>query len=90
MQRDREVVVVHPPQLLEDRLGLAARVDEHQRHLVALDQRIDFAECVARRMAGPRELLGGVEHADVGGGAGFGQHQIGERAAPRLRHEIAA
>ena len=81
MQRDGEVVVVDAPQLLEDALGLAAGVDEHQRGLVALDQAVDFVDRVVRRMPGPRQPLGGVEHAHVGRGAGVRQHQIGERRA---------
>ena len=56
MQRDGEVVVVHAPQLLEQEFGLAAGVDEDQRGLVRLDQRVDFAERVARRVAGPRQM----------------------------------
>ena len=93
MQRDREIVVVDAPQLLEDALGLAARVDEDERGLVALDQRVDLAQRVARGMAGPRQPLGGVEHGDVGRRAAFGDHQVGERRrrdAGGLRHEIAA
>ena len=90
MQRDRQIVVVHPPQLLEDHLGLAARVDEDQRHLVALDQRVDFAERMARGVAGPGQPLGGVEHGDVGRGAGFREHEIGAAVAAGLRHQIAA
>jgi hypothetical protein len=53
MERDGKTVVVDVPELLEDRLGLAAGVDEHERGLVALDELIDFAERMARRMAGP-------------------------------------
>ncbi len=34
MQRDRQVVLVDPPELLEQHLGLAARVDEQQRRPV--------------------------------------------------------
>ena len=64
MQRDGEIVVVHAPQLLENDFRLAARVDEHQRGLVRLDQRVDFAERVARRMPGPGQMLLGVEHGD--------------------------
>ena len=64
-------------------LGLAARVDEDQRRLVPLDQLVDFAERVARRMPGPGQPLGGVEHGDVGRGAGFGDHEIGQRARRR-------
>jgi hypothetical protein len=36
MQRDRQAVVVDPPQLLEQQFRLAARVDEDQRRTVAL------------------------------------------------------
>ena len=57
MQRDGEIVVVHPPQFLEQEFGLAAGVDEHQRGLVALDQIVDFAERVAGRMTGPGQML---------------------------------
>ena len=81
MQRDREIVVVHPPELLEDHLGLAARVDEDQRHLVALDQRVDLAERMARGVAGPGQPLGGVEHRDVGRGARLREHEVGARVA---------
>ena len=72
MQRDREIVVVDAPQFLEQVFRLAAGVDEHQRGLVALDQRVDFIERVARRMAGPGQMLVGVEHGHL-------------RRAPRLR-----
>ena len=64
MQRDGEAVVVHAPQVLEQHLGLAAGVDEHQRGLVALDQVVDLAQRVARAMAGPGQPLSGVEHLD--------------------------
>ena len=64
MQRDGEIVVVGAPQFLEQEFGLAAGVDEHQRGLVRLDQFVDFAERVARRMAGPGQVFFGVEHGD--------------------------
>ena len=51
--RDREIVVIRLPELLEDRLRLAARIDEHKRRFVALDQLIDFTERMTRRMASP-------------------------------------
>ena len=54
MQRDREVVVVDAPELLEDALGLAAGVDEDQRGLVALDELVDLADRVMARNARPR------------------------------------
>src|SRR6478609_6401620 len=42
MQRNREPVVVDVPQLLKDHLSLAAGVDEDERGIVALDQRVDL------------------------------------------------
>ena len=90
MQRDRQIVVVHPPQLLEDQLGLAARVDEDQRHFVPLDQRVDFAQRMARGVAGPGQPFGGVEHRDVGRRTRFGEHEVGAFIAAALRHQIAA
>ena len=90
MQRDRQIVVVHPPELLEDRLGLAARVHEDKRHRVSFDQVVDFIERVPRRMAGPRKLSRCVEHRDVGCGTRLGEHEIGKRRAAALRHEITA
>ena len=39
---------------LEDHLGLAAGVDEDQRHLVALDQLVDFAEARGAPNGRPR------------------------------------
>ena len=81
MQRDREVVVVDAPELLEDRLGLAAGVDEHQRGLVLLDQAVDLGDGVARGVPGPRQALGGVEHGDVRRRAFVGDDEIGEQRA---------
>ena len=49
--------------------------------LVALDQLVDLAERVMRRMPGPGQPLGGVEHGHVRRRAAFGHHQIGERRA---------
>ena len=81
MQRDGEVVVVDAPQLLEEEFGLAAGVDEDQRGLVRLDQRVDFAERVARRMAGPGQMLVGVEHGDAAAGRRLAPPP--DRRAPR-------
>ena len=90
MQRNCEAVVVDAPQLLKDALGLAAGVDEDERRLVALDQLVDLAERMMRGMSRPRQALGRIEHADVGGAA-FGDHEIGQgRAVLALRHEKAA
>ena len=46
-----------------------------------LDQLVDLAERVARRMAGPGQTLGGVEHGDVRLRAAVGDDEIGERRA---------
>ena len=42
MQRDRQIVVVEPPQLLEHELGLGAGVDEDDRWSVAADHVVDL------------------------------------------------
>ena len=91
MQRDREAVLVDAPQLLKDPLRLAARIDEHQRGAMPPDVGVDLAERVLRRMSGPRQPLGGVEHGDVGRRAAVGHHQVGQRfAIRRLRHQEPA
>ena len=90
MQRNGEVVVVDAPQLLENPFSLAAGVDEDERRLVRLYQRIDFAECMQRRMPGPGQMLRGVEHGDLRLRAGLRHDKIGECVATALRHEIAA
>ena len=77
MQRNGKAVVVHAPQFLEQHLGLAAGVDEHQRGLVALDQLVDLAERMARGMAGPRQALLRVEHLDDRRRAAAGDDEIG-------------
>ncbi len=95
MQRDRKSVIVDAPQLLENPLGLAAGVDEHQRGLVPLDQVVDLRIGVPRRMPGPGNV--GVriacirfQHGDVRRGAGLCDHEIGKVfAVARLRHQIA-
>ncbi len=80
MQRDGEVVLVDVPQRVEDHLGLAAGVDEDQRHLVLLDQLVDLREGVARRMAGPGQVFAGRQHGDIGLGAAVGDDEIGAAA----------
>ena len=90
MQGDGEIVVVDAPQFLEHEFGLAARVDEDQRGLVALDQIVDFAERMPRRMAGPGQMLLGVEHGDLRLRAGLRHDDIGaRRRRRRLRHQKA-
>ena len=90
MQRNGKAVVVHAPQILEQHLGLAAGVDENQRGLVALDQIVDLAERVARRMAGPGQPLLCVEHLDNRRRAAGGHDEVGGDVLPsRLRHQEA-
>ncbi len=91
MQRDSEIVVVCAPQLLEQKLSLTTRVHEDQRGLVRLDERVDFTERMARRVAGPGQVLGRVEHRDIGLRTGLRHDEIGKRPAPRrLRDQEAA
>ncbi len=54
MDRDRQVVLVRVPQLLEDVLGEEARVGEDQRGPVALDQLVEVRDRPDRRVAAPR------------------------------------
>ena len=88
MQRDREPIVVHAPEILEQHFGLAAGVDEHQRGLVALDQFVHFGHRVARAVAGPWQALLGVEHLDHGRGGPAGDDDVGGFDFPvALRHQ---
>ena len=49
MEGDRVALAVDPPQLLEDQLGLAADIDEEERHAVCADRGVDVGDGVARR-----------------------------------------
>jgi hypothetical protein len=66
MERDRQTVGVDLPQFLEQQFGLAARVDEQQRRPVGGDRLEDFADGIARRMAGPRHALARFQDRDFG------------------------
>ncbi len=88
MQRDGKAIIVHRPQFLEQHLRLAAGVDEHQRGLVLLDQLVDFAERMARRMSSPWQPFLRVQHLDDRRRTTGGDDEIGRRAAAgRLRHQ---
>ena len=88
---NREAVVVDPPQRLKDHLGLHARVDEHQRRGVALDQIVDVLERVAGRVPGPRQFRVGIEHRDDWRGTALRHDQVGlSDGFGRLRHQITA
>ena len=82
MQRDRQTIVIHAPEILEQHFGLASGVDEHQRGLVVLDQVIDFAQRMPRRVAGPRQPLAGVEHFHDRRRRAAGDHDVGGFAPP--------
>ena len=56
MQRDREPIVVDAPQFLEDPFGLAARIDENERSVVAFDQFVDLVDRMLRGMTGPGQI----------------------------------
>ncbi len=91
MERDRQAIIVDAPQLLENPLGLAAGIDEHQSGAVTLDETVHLAERMLGGMSGPRQPLGGIEHGDMGRGAAFGHHHIGEGfPLGRLRHQKTA
>jgi hypothetical protein len=90
MQRNGEAVVIDAPQLLEQHLGLAAGVDEHQRGPTAPDEIVPLRERIACGMSGPRQALGGVQHGDDRRGAASGDQDIGlRRHAATLGHQIA-
>ena len=61
MQADRQIVVVDPPQPVEDQLGLGARVDEDDRGLVLADDVVDLGHRVAAHVAAPRQALLGID-----------------------------
>ena len=84
VERDGEVVLVHRPQRLEDEFGLRARVDEDERHAGGADGGVDLVQRVARRVAGPRHALLGIEDGEVGRRAGRREDEAGEmeRALP--------
>ena len=92
MQRDRQAVLVHPPQFLEQQLGLAAGVHENQRQIVGLDGGVDFRNGIARAVPGPGQRRLRIQHADVVRRAAVDRDEIRKphRAAARLRHQIRA
>ena len=64
---------------LKDHLSLHARVDEHQRRGVALDQIVDVLERVAGRVPGPRQFRVGIEHRDDWRGTALRHDQVPAR-----------
>ncbi len=93
MQRDRQVILVGLPQLLEQQLGLAAGVDEQQRQAVRLHGGVDLRHGIARGVPGPGQRLTGLHDRDVGLGTAARHHQVGHgdcRIGGGLRHQIGA
>ena len=78
VEGDGQAVLVDPPQRLKDQLGLAADVDEEQRHLVAADRLVDVGHSVNAGVPGPGHTLLGVEDGDVGLGAAGDGDEVGE------------
>ncbi len=72
VQRDRQAVVVEPPQLAEHDLGLGPRIDEDQRGACRADPFEDLLERVNRHVAGPGQTRAGAEDLDVRPGAAAG------------------
>ena len=89
MQSDGEIVVVDRPQLLEDRLGLGACVDEDESHSRCLDGGVDFAHRMQSAVARPGQALARVEHLDIGLRTGRCRHQACQRIGTVLIDEIA-
>ena len=82
MQRDGEVVVVDAPELLEDRLGLDAGVDEDERGLVRLISCVDLADAHGAPNGRPTAAARAVSSmATLGRGAAVGDDEVGQGRA---------
>ena len=79
MERDREAVLVEVPQRLEHELGLHAGVDEDERRPVPPDEVVDRRHRLRREMAGHRQRLVDLQHADVRPRPAFHDEEVGER-----------
>ena len=53
VQRYRQIIIIDPPELLEGKFGLRARIDEYQRGAGRLQQLIDTVHGVLTHMARP-------------------------------------
>ena len=83
VEGDGEALCVDAPQLLKDQLGLAARVDEEQRHAVGADGGDHVGERVTGRVAGPRQALVGLEDGDLRPGTALDDDEVGETKGGR-------
>jgi hypothetical protein len=90
VQRDRQVVLVEPPQLLEGELGLESRVDEHEGDAGLADLFVDPRHGVAGGVAGPGHAALGEQHVDHRRCARRAAHQVdrvlGRRRQPAADH----
>ncbi len=77
---DRQVIIVHFPQTLEDELGQKPRIGEHQRGAVGFDCLVQLRHRPAPGVTAPRHaLLNRQQDFNLGIGARLAQHQIGCR-----------
>ena len=75
MDADRQLPVVHRPQVLEDELGQGPRVAEDERGVVLLDQLHHLLGGIAARVPRPGHAALGNEDREVGLGAGIALDQ---------------
>ena len=85
MERDRERVVVDPPQLLEGVLRLQPGVHEHQHHPVRTDQVVDRGHRLPRGVARQGQGQAGVEHVEVRRRAALHHDEVRH---PRLARDL--
>ncbi len=65
MQPDRQAEIIDAPQVLEQQLGLHARVDEQQAETVRLNGRVNLADRVAGGVSHRRHRLVELEYVDL-------------------------
>ena len=70
VQGDGEGILVDSPELLENRLGLRARIDEHQAHPRRADTLVNFVNRVRAAVSRPRQPLARIQHGEFGWCAG--------------------
>ena len=75
MDADRQPHRVDLPQVLEDQLGQATRVAEHQRRAMRLDLGHHLFGGIAARVARPRHAALGQQDIDPGLGSRLAEHQ---------------
>ncbi len=88
VQRDRQGLVVEPPQRLEHDLGLGAGVDEHQGGGVAADRRHDRGDRVRAHPPRPRQRLVGRQDRDLGRRTGRADDAPDRAVGPPGRRQV--